>query len=93
MYLNKVFNGEGAEYNLDSDKIGELTELSTEHKNNLIEAINEIDGRVPKATIENEGYFVRVVEGKLTVVPVSVENWLFALKNGTTAEKKVVVLI
>ena len=93
MYLNKVFNGEGAEYNLDSDKIGELTGLSTEHKNNLIEAINEIDGRVPKATIEDEGYFVRVVEGKLTVVPASVENWSFALKDGTTAEKKVVVLI
>lgn len=92
MYLNKVFNGEGAEYNLDSDKIGELTELSTEHKNNLIEAINEIDGRVPKATIENEGYFVRVIDGKLAAVPASIEDWHFTLKDDTTVVKKVVVL-
>lgn len=68
MCLKKLFDGKGNEHNLDSEKIGNLEELSTDAKDSLVAAVNEVDGRVPKVTAEDEGAFVRVVDGALTVV-------------------------
>lgn len=67
MCLRKIFDGKGKQHMLDSEKIGNLEELSTHAKDSLVAAVNEVDGRVPRVTAENEGAFVRVVDGALTV--------------------------
>ncbi len=64
----KVYDGDGNEHDIDSKMIGDLSELNTEAKGSVVNAINEVDGRVPKVTSENNGCFVRVVDGKLSVV-------------------------
>lgn len=66
MHLKHVFDGSGQRYFLDSEKIGELTQLSTEAKDTLTAAVNEVDGRFPKAAQGDDGAFLRVENGQLT---------------------------
>lgn len=66
MYLKHIFDGSGQRYSLDSEKIGELTQLSTEAKDTLTDAVNEVDGRLPKAAQGDDGAFLRVENGQLT---------------------------
>lgn len=71
MCLKKLFDGKGNEHNLDSEKIGNLEELSTDAKDSLVAAVNEVDGRVPKVNADNNGAFVRVVDGKLIAMQLT----------------------
>lgn len=72
--------------------LGNPANLHTNAKDSLVNAINEVDGRVPKVTEDNEGHFVRVVNGKLSAVPVAAEEWTFTLDDDSTVTKKVVVM-
>lgn len=68
MNLEKIFDGKGNEHNLESNKTGDLDELTTDAKDSFVSAINEVDGRVPKVAPEsNEGLFLRVVNGALAL--------------------------
>ena len=71
MCLKKLFDGKGKQHKLDSEKIGDLEQLQTENKDSLVAAVNEVNGRIPKVTAENEGAVVRVVGGALTVVQMT----------------------
>ena len=65
MYLSSIFDGSGQQYSLDSEKIGDLAQLQTTARDTLTAAVNEVDGRIPRAEAANEGAFVRVAEGAL----------------------------
>ena len=52
MCLKKLFDGKGNEHNLVSEKIGDLEKLSTDAKDNLVAAVNEVDGRIPDVSVE-----------------------------------------
>ena len=66
--LKKIFDGKGNEHSFDSKKIGNLDELTTNAKDSLVTAVNEVDGRVPKVAPEaNEGLFLRLVNGALAL--------------------------
>lgn len=67
MELKYLFDGSGQRYSLDSEKIGDLSQLQTEAKENLTAAVNEVDGRIPKAAEAEDGGFVRVEAGQLTI--------------------------
>lgn len=67
MCLKKLFDGNGQEHKLDSEKIGDLEKLNTNAKDNLVSAVNEVNNLIPKVTAEQNGSFVRVVNGVLTV--------------------------
>lgn len=66
MYLKHIFDGSGQRYSLDSEKIGDLTQLHTEAKETLTAAVNEVDDRIPKAAAGDDGAFIRVEDGQLT---------------------------
>lgn len=44
MCLSKIFNGKGQQKKLDSEKIGDLEQLSTENRDNLVAAVNVKSG-------------------------------------------------
>lgn len=67
MYLNNVYDGRGNSHKLDSEKTGDLTQLQTQQKDTLTAAVNEVDGRVPRAAAADNGAFVRVADGVLTL--------------------------
>lgn len=71
MCLKKLFDGKGNQHQLDSEKIGDLTKLQTDAKGNLVDAVNEVDGRVPKVKDAQEGSFLRVVNGQLMAVQLT----------------------
>lgn len=71
MNLNSIFDGSGRSYDLDTRKTGDLTQLTTEAKETLVSAVNEVDGRVPKVTAEQNGCFVRVINGRLTAMQLT----------------------
>lgn len=52
MCLKKVFDGKGREHTLDSGKIGDLEQLQTEAKDSLVNAVNEVCGKIPSVTAE-----------------------------------------
>lgn len=68
MTLKELFDGNGNKHDLDAAKIGDLERLSTDAKDSLVAAVNEVDGRIPKITVESEGAFVRVVNGELALM-------------------------
>lgn len=66
MYLSSIFDGNGQRYSLDCEKIGDLALLNTAVKETLTDAVNEVDGRIPRAENGDDGAFVRVENGQLT---------------------------
>lgn len=65
MDLKYIFGGTGQRYALDSEKIGDLTQLHTGAKDTLTAAVNEVDDRIPRAAQGDNGAFLRVENGQL----------------------------
>lgn len=68
MCLTKLFDGKGKEHQLDSDKIGELAQLKTSAKGNLVEAVNEVNDSFPKVEEADNGKILRVENGRWAAV-------------------------
>lgn len=71
MVLSRLFDGKGDQYRLDTGNTGDLSLLTTEAKGSLVEAVNEVDGRVPRVTEAQEGSFLRVVGGRLAAAELT----------------------
>lgn len=67
MYLNNLYDGRGNLHKLDSEKTGDLSQLQTDAKDTLTAAVNEVEGRLPRVTAADEGAFLRVTEGALSL--------------------------
>ena len=63
MCLKNLFDGKGKKHQLDSEKIGDLTQLSTDAKGNLVEAVNEVNGHIPKVATDDNGKIMQVENG------------------------------
>lgn len=66
--LNTFYDGKGSQYKPLLKKVGNTQQLTTNSKDNLVMAINEVNERIPKITVESEGAFVRVINGKLALM-------------------------
>ena len=71
MVLSRLFDGKGRQYRLDTGNTGDLSLLTTEAKGSLVEAVNEVDGRVPRVTTDQNGCFIRVVDGRLAAAELT----------------------
>ena len=63
-------------------------------RNYVSSAIDEIEipEGLPVVTSENNGQFLRVIDGTWTPVALETEEWTFTLDDGTSVVKNVVVL-
>lgn len=52
MFLCRLFDGRGGQHRLDSEMIGDLNALTTDAKETLVAAVNEVAGKVPAGTEE-----------------------------------------
>ena len=68
MYLKNVFDGYGNAY---TSRTGDLDRLTTDARENLVAAVNEVDERVPKVAAAQEGSFLRVENGRLTAAALT----------------------
>lgn len=76
MDIKELFDGKGNKHNLDSEKIGDLQQLGTDAKENIVAAVNELNDKLPDVG-DNEALFVHVVDGVLktqTMLDVSKEG-------------------
>lgn len=71
MVLSRLFDGKGGQYQLDGGNTGDLSQLTTDAKGSLVEAVNEVDGRVPRVTTGQNGCFIRVVDGQLAAAELT----------------------
>ena len=83
-----------ADFGNQIEDLGNQTTDLDNRVTDLDNQITELGDLVPKVTDADEGYFVRVVGGKLSAVPVpsTVEEWTFTLEDDSTVTKKVVVM-